>query len=427
MKTILTNIFYLLFSVIISQAAPGAFTLVSATPGCDGSSPNITLTWTAAAGAQSYNIYRNGSIYAQAVSGLTYENVGANVVAGTTYSYYIYAVNSVGATESGNSLSATARTTCGGTAPGAFTLVSATPGCDGSSPNITLTWTAAAGATSYYIYAVNSVGATESGNTLSATAPSNCGTTPQAPTIATQPQTKTVNAGTTVTFSVAASGASLNYQWRFNGQTISSATTSTLTLNSVTAANDGGYSVYVWNAYGSVTSATASLAVLTDGANGNTPTQITPSLIPSKPPGVNNLVFVTHGWEQGLFEPSPPQWVSDMCNDIQTRVPNWQVIPYFWVDKAWTEPLDLFHLESKVMVNAQTIGTQIGQQIAEEGYQHVHLIAHSAGSALIQAAADVIKQNSPSTIVQTTFLDPFVGFDNKGISWRSEEHTSELQ
>src|ERR1039458_532454 len=232
MKTILTNIFYLLFSVIISQAAPGAFTIVSATPGCDGSSPNITLTWTAAAGAQSYNIYRNGSIYAQAVSGLTYENVGANVVAGTTYSYYIYAVNSVGATESGNSLSATARTTCGGTAPGAFTLVSATPGCDGSSPNITLTWTAAAGATSYtiyrngsiyaqavpgltyenvgvnvvagttysyYIYAVNSVGATESGNTLSATAPSNCGTTPQAPTIATQPQTKTVNAGTTVT------------------------------------------------------------------------------------------------------------------------------------------------------------------------------------------------------------------------------------
>src|ERR1039458_9594357 len=256
MKTILTNIFYLLFSVIICQAAPGAFTLVSATPGCSGISPEITLTWTASTGATSYNIYRNGSIYAQAVPGLTYENVGVNVVAGTTYSYYIYAVNSVGATESGN--------------------------------------------------------------TLSATAPSNCGTTPQAPTIATQPQTKTVNAGTTVTFSVAASGASLNYQWRFNGQTISSATTSTLTLNSVTAANDGGYSVYVWNAYGSVTSATASLAVLTDGANGNTQTQITPSLIPSKPPGVNNLVFVTHGWEQGLFEPSPPQWVSDMCNDIQT-------------------------------------------------------------------------------------------------------------
>src|ERR1017187_10012618 len=195
MKTILTNIFYLLFSVIICQAAPGAFTLVSATPGCSGSSPEITLTWTASTGATSYNIYRNGSIYVQGVTGLTYENVGVNVVAGTTYSYYIYAVNSVAATESGN--------------------------------------------------------------TLSATAPSNCGTTPQAPTITTQPQNQTVNAGTTATFSVVASGASLNYQWLFNGQIISGAISSILTLNSVTAANDGNYSVVVSNSHGSVASVAA--------------------------------------------------------------------------------------------------------------------------------------------------------------------------
>jgi len=37
------------------------------------------------------------------------------------------------------------------------------------------------------------------------------------------------------------------------------------------------------------------------------------------------------------------------------------------------------------------------------------LIAHSAGSALIQAAADAIRTNSPSTVIQTTFLDPIWG------------------
>jgi hypothetical protein len=135
---------------------PGTFTFVSATPGCDGNSPNVTLTWTASARATSYNIYRNGNIYAQGVTGLTYENVGANVVAGTTYSYFIQAVNSVGAVQTGT-LSATAPTSCGGTVPGAFTFVSATSGCDGNSPNVTLTWTASAGATSYNIYRNGSI------------------------------------------------------------------------------------------------------------------------------------------------------------------------------------------------------------------------------------------------------------------------------
>jgi hypothetical protein len=104
---------------------------------------------------------------------------------------------------------------------------------------------------------------------------------PAGPAITTQPVSQSIQAGSNVTFSVTASGTSpLNYQWRFNGQNISNATNAILTLNFVGAGKSGGYSVVVWNAYGSVTSATASLAVLTDGANGNQPNQISISPIP---------------------------------------------------------------------------------------------------------------------------------------------------
>jgi hypothetical protein len=44
-------------------APPGPVYWVSISPGCNGSSPKISLSWTAATRATSYYIYRNGSIY----------------------------------------------------------------------------------------------------------------------------------------------------------------------------------------------------------------------------------------------------------------------------------------------------------------------------------------------------------------------------
>ncbi len=257
----------------------------------------------------------------------------------------------------------------------------------------------------------NLYGTTVYGGLTNSTYPNGMGTifrlnlVPSAPIIATQPQSQTFQAGSNVSFVVTASGyPSPNYQWQFNGQNIFNATNATLILNSVTASNDGGYSVVVWNTYGFATSTTASLAVLTDGANGNTPVQLTPTSVPSKSSGATKLVLVTHGWEPGLTEPASPQWVSDMCNDIQANVSSdWQVVPYFWVDSAWTlEP-------QKALNNAQIIGAQLGQQIAGMGFQQVHLIAHSAGSGLIQAIADQLKSSPNPPQVQLTFLDPYLG------------------
>jgi hypothetical protein len=87
-------------------------------------------------------------------------------------------------------------------------------------------------------------------------------TTPSsAPQITTQPSSQTVNAGANVNFNVVATGPSLNYQWRFGSSPIPGATSSTLTLLSVSNANAGTYTVVVSNAFGTATSLPATLAV----------------------------------------------------------------------------------------------------------------------------------------------------------------------
>lgn len=80
--------------------------------------------------------------------------------------------------------------------------------------------------------------------------------------ITTQPQSQTVNAGSTVNFSVAATGSSLSYQWKKNGANITGATTDTLTLANVQAADAADYTVVVSNNFSSDTSATATLTVI---------------------------------------------------------------------------------------------------------------------------------------------------------------------
>lgn len=82
-----------------------------------------------------------------------------------------------------------------------------------------------------------------------------------APAITTQPAGKTANLGTSVTFTVAASGTTPTYQWQFNGSNLSGATSASLTIASVTAAQAGGYAVVVSNSVSSVTSNTATLLV----------------------------------------------------------------------------------------------------------------------------------------------------------------------
>jgi len=82
------------------------------------------------------------------------------------------------------------------------------------------------------------------------------------PAITQQPQSLVATGYTTVTLSVAASGGEpMGYQWRYNGVDVAGATNAALVFTNVQAAQAGNYQVLVFNAAGSVLSATAALTV----------------------------------------------------------------------------------------------------------------------------------------------------------------------
>ena len=82
------------------------------------------------------------------------------------------------------------------------------------------------------------------------------------PSIALQPQSQSAGVGDNVTLSVVAGGsAPINYQWRKGMSDLMGQNGPTLTLNNVTLADAGNYSVHVSNLYGMVDSAVASLVV----------------------------------------------------------------------------------------------------------------------------------------------------------------------
>ena len=85
---------------------------------------------------------------------------------------------------------------------------------------------------------------------------------PQIPFITKNPASQTALAGSTVTFTVTATGtAPLGYQWSKNSSAINRATNSTLKLSNVTTAAAGSYQVRVSNAAGATYSTIATLTV----------------------------------------------------------------------------------------------------------------------------------------------------------------------
>ena len=115
----------------------------------------------------------------------------------------------------------------------------------------------ASDAGSYSVVVANAAGSVTSASAVLTVTTANV-----PPSLTAQPQSQTVNAGNTATFSVTATGtAPLSYQWRFGGANVSGATGSTYARPAVQSADAGNYSVVVANAAGSVTSADAPLTV----------------------------------------------------------------------------------------------------------------------------------------------------------------------
>ena len=127
------------------------------------------------------------------------------------------------------------------------------PGATGAS--LTLTAVLPAAAASYTVLASNAFGAILS-------APAALTIFESVAVIASQPQSRTNNVGTTANFSVlVVSCGPVSYQWFFGATPLLDQTNATLSLANVQLADAGGYSVTIANSAGSVGSAVAVLTV----------------------------------------------------------------------------------------------------------------------------------------------------------------------
>ena len=142
----------------------------------------------------------------------------------------------------------------------------------------------------------------------------------QAPRITTQPADRTVTAGQTATFTVAASGtAPLSYQWRKNGVNISGATSATYTTPATTLADNGAlFSAVVTNSFGSDTSDDATLTVTANNPPTGTITAPANNTLYSAGDTINYSGTGTDP-EDGTLSPNAFTWQVDFHHDTHTH------------------------------------------------------------------------------------------------------------
>jgi fibronectin type 3 domain-containing protein len=143
---------------------PGAFT-VTGNAFCYNAPPDqppagrrgaIHLSWPASSNATSYDLYRDGGLFASIPTGGSYGVDDVSPGLGGHHSYYVIARNAAGTTQS-NTVDVTIPSDVCQAPPGSFTL-DGSASCDTTGPraNVNLSWTAAASATGYQIFRNNS-------------------------------------------------------------------------------------------------------------------------------------------------------------------------------------------------------------------------------------------------------------------------------
>lgn len=152
---------------------------------------------------------------------------------------------------------------------------------------------------------------------------------PTTPVFTLQPQSQRKYQGQGVTFTATAIGnPSPSYQWQFNSSNISGATSSNFTINSISTNDAGNYSVVANNSYGSTTSATAVLTVLTSQATLSAPivTNSTFQLTVAEETGLQYIV-------QANTNLSTTNWISIATNTA----------PFTITDTAFTNNAQRFY------------------------------------------------------------------------------------
>lgn len=151
----------------------------------------------------------------------------------------------------------------------------------------------------YSVLLTNDVGSTESNVAVLTVALA------PAPQISSQPKSISTTAGSDVNFSVVATGTgTLTYQWQKEGNNLSGQTGATLSLNSITAADEGAYQVVIVDDNTTTNSLVATLRILDPATllienyqSTGAPTQLLDS--EGSPVG-NNLSGIT--WHEGISQ-----------------------------------------------------------------------------------------------------------------------------
>jgi pimeloyl-ACP methyl ester carboxylesterase len=244
---------------------------------------------------------------------------------------------------------------------------------------------------------------------------------PSAPTITTQPQSQTAEAGSNVAFSVVASGSPWpNYQWQFNGQNLAGQPAASLSLINVKFANAGGYLVIVTNAYGSVTSAVAQLTVFTNLVVVQTNEPPPPPGKPTIPTDATHFkvftnggfvtgigldpskgaIVLTHGWKD-----SSSNWPLEMANliklELGSNTPN--IVAWDWRAEANDT---LTSATSKTLGQGYALGTNVVAALGANYSMRIHFIGHSLGTMVNAKAANIVHSLGFSwTNTQMTLFD----------------------
>ena len=147
--------------------APSVPTNVTATPG----NAQVSLSWTSPSGATSFNIYWSTTSGVSPASGTKINGIPSSsythpgLINGTSYYYVVTAVNAAGESAASAQVSATPNaavpTQTPTAAPPAPSAVAATPG----NAQVSLSWTAPAGASSFNIYRSTTSGMTPANGT----------------------------------------------------------------------------------------------------------------------------------------------------------------------------------------------------------------------------------------------------------------------
>jgi len=131
-------------------------------------------------------------------------------------------------------------------------------------------------------------------------------------------------------------------------------------------------------------------------------------------PGDRKLVLITHGWQPTELGSPNITMLQSMATNIRGQIDqhyssdscNWDVSMLDWTPRAWTT------FPQEAFANADEVATQAyakiqARQALVGQYKTVHLIAHSAGSEVVDSLAQKLKKDMPSVIVQETLLDAY--------------------